>query len=250
MVPGDEESGKKEKRPQLSRTVKDKWRAKQWFRVKAPPLFQGLEIGETPAEEADTVVGRTMETTLGELTGGSDPGKMHIKLRFRIERIGSDRVAETRFIGHELTSDYIRRLARRKRSKIDMSLKVTTQDGVAIRLKPVAVSEQRLQARLRTLLRGRLRALLEEHAATKTGSVFVQEMLNGELGKTVAQGLRTLYPLKKIEIRASEIEGPIPEGVSALESSVAEAPGSGAPSPSSEPSNLPPVPAAEPAAPS
>lgn len=212
MSPADE--GGEKKKPTLARTVKDKWRSKVWFKVRAPGLFQHAELGETLATEPEGLVGRTLETTLSELGGGADVAKAHIKLRFQIEEVdASSHVANARFVGHELTSDYIRRMARRKRSKIDLSLTVTTKDGVEITLKPVAVSEHRLQAKLRGRMRLKLRDLVKEAAAQKTGADFVRDMLDGELGKALSNGLRTLYPLKKIEIRASIVKGPIPETV-------------------------------------
>jgi small subunit ribosomal protein S3Ae len=213
MAPAEEGGGEK-KKPTLARTVKDKWRSKVWFKVRAPGIFQHVELGETPANEPEEVVGRSLETTLSELGGGTDVSKAHIKLLFRIDDANpQDHVATARFVGHELTSDYIRRLARRKRSKIDLSIGVTTKDGVEIILKPVAVSEHRLQAKLRTRLRSKLRSLLLEIAAQKSAAEFVRDMLDGELGKALSNGLRPLYPLKKIEIRASVVKGPIPESV-------------------------------------
>ncbi|MCI4325116.1 MAG: 30S ribosomal protein S3ae [Thermoplasmata archaeon] len=197
------------KKTTLARTVKDKWRSKHWYVVRAPSLFNHAEIGETMASEPEQIIGRTLETTLQEISGGADIGKAHIKLRFQIERVSGEKTAESRFIGHELTSDYVRRLARRKRSKIDTSLLVTTKDGVQIIVKPVAVGEQRLQTRLQAELRLRLRSLLTEEAQKKTGAEFVREMLGGELGKVLAHGLKSLYPLKKIEIRRSEVLGTI-----------------------------------------
>jgi small subunit ribosomal protein S3Ae len=197
------------KKATLARTVKDKWRSKHWYVVRAPSLFNHAEIGETMASEPEQILGRTLETTLQEISGGADIGKAHIKLRFQIDRISGEKTAESRFIGHELTSDYVRRLARRKRSKIDTSLLVTTKDGVQIIVKPVAVGEQRLQTRLQAELRLRLRSLLTEEAQKKTGAEFVREMLGGDLGKLLAHGLKSLYPLKKIEIRRSEVLGTI-----------------------------------------
>ncbi|MCI4320172.1 MAG: 30S ribosomal protein S3ae [Thermoplasmata archaeon] len=205
------------KKATIARTVKDKWRSKHWFKVRAPGLFQHVELGETMASEPEQVVGRTLETTLQELSGGADIGKAHIKLRFQIERVNAENIAETRFIGHELTSDYVRRLARRKRSKIDTSLAVTTKDGVSIILKPVAVGEQRLQTHLRTVVRHKLRSLLIEEAQVRTAPEFVREMLQGDLGKLLAHGLKTLYPLKKIEIRSSIVGGPIADEVAPAE---------------------------------
>jgi small subunit ribosomal protein S3Ae len=212
----EKESGAK--KPTLARTVKDKWRSKHWYKIRAPGLFQNADLGETMASEPEQLIGRHLEMTLQELSGGADIGKAHIKLRFQIERISGENVAETRFIGHDLTSDYVRRLARRKRSKIDTSLPVTTKDGVRIILKPVAVGEQRLQTRLRAELRHKLRSLLIEEAQQRTGAEFVREMLQGDLGKLLAHGLKTLYPLKKIEIRSSVVLGTIADEIPSAES--------------------------------
>jgi small subunit ribosomal protein S3Ae len=217
------------KKTTLARTVKDKWRSKHWYKVRAPGLFQHVEIGETMASEPEQVVGRTLATTLQELSGGADIGKAHIKLKFQVDRVSGENTAESRFIGHELTSDYVRRLARRKRSKIDTSLVVTTKDGVEIILKPVAVGEQRLQTRLRAELRLKLRSLLTEEAAVKTAPEFVREMLQGELGKLLAHGLKTLYPLKKIEIRSSIVLGTISDEVPAAPEPAAADSGPSAP---------------------
>lgn len=212
----DKESGAK--KPALARTVKDKWRSKRWYKIRAPGLFQHAELGETAASEPEQLVGRTLETTLPELSGSADAGKAHVKLRFRIERVSGDGVAEARFIGHDLTSDYVRRLARRKRSKIDGSLAVTTKDGIQIVLKPVAVGEQRLQTRLRAELRHKIVAILEEEAKLRTAPEFVNEMLQGELAKILAHGVKSLYPLKKIEIRRSVVLGTIPDEIAAVSS--------------------------------
>jgi len=207
----EKESGTK--KSTLARTVKDKWRSKRSYKVRAPGLFQHADLGETVATEPEQLIGRTLETTFPELSGIQDAGKAHVKLRFKIERISGDGVAETRFIGHDLTSDYVRRLARRKRSKIDTSLIVTTKDGVQIVVKPVAVGEQRLQTRLRAELRHKMVEVLNEQAASHTAVEFVREMLQGELAKALAHGVKTLYPLKKIELRSSVVLGVIADEI-------------------------------------
>jgi small subunit ribosomal protein S3Ae len=219
------ETETEKKKTTLTRTVKDKWRAKQWYKVRAPGLFAHAALGETMATEPESVVGRSLETTMQELGGGGDVGKAHIKLRFSITALTADGYAETRLVGHDLTTDYVRRLARRKRSKIEAVVTVTTKDGVEIILKAVAVGEQRLQSRLQTELRHRFRTILVESAATRTAPEFIRDMLGGELARLIAQGLRTLYPLKKIEIRSSEILGTIVDEVPSTEFSPAsEAP--------------------------
>jgi small subunit ribosomal protein S3Ae len=209
----EKESGAAARKPALARGVKDKWRSKHWIKVRAPGLFQHVELGETIASEPEQVVGRTIEATLTELSGTPDAGKAHVKLRFQVERLSGDGVAEARFVGHDLTSDYVRRLARRKRSKIDISVTVTTKDGVRFVLKPVAVGEQRLQTRLRALLRHRIVEILTTHAEQRAAPQFVADMLQGELAKALSHGVKSLYPLKKIEIRRSEVLGTISDEV-------------------------------------
>ncbi|HUR68586.1 MAG TPA: 30S ribosomal protein S3ae, partial [Candidatus Thermoplasmatota archaeon] len=92
------------------RKVKDKWKAKQWYNIRAPPMYNGAIIAETLADEGDKLMGRVAEATLQDLTG--DFSKMHIKMKFKVQAVRGNECA-TKFAGHELTSDYIRRLTRR-----------------------------------------------------------------------------------------------------------------------------------------
>src|ERR1051326_242412 len=86
--------------------VKDKWKAKQWYAIRAPKMYNGVVIAETLADETDKLVGRVAEATLQDLSG--DFSKMHVKLYFKVNGVkGTEAV--TKFTGHELTSDYIRR---------------------------------------------------------------------------------------------------------------------------------------------
>src|SRR5438552_629447 len=96
-----------------ARKIKDKWKAKVWYNLLAPEMFNKQALGETPTDDPGKLVGRVTEVTVQDLTG--DFAKMHIKLAFRVDHVqGQD--ALTQFVGHDMTSDYIRRLTRRKRT--------------------------------------------------------------------------------------------------------------------------------------
>ncbi|UCD91590.1 MAG: 30S ribosomal protein S3ae, partial [Methanobacteriota archaeon] len=121
-----------------ARKIKDKWKAKNWYNLIAPDMFNRALIGETLSTEPDGLVGRMSEVTVQDLTG--DFSKMHIKLQFRIHDVrGGD--AYTQFVGHDLTSDYVRRLTRRKKTRTDATLDVSTKDGTMIRVKPMAIAD-------------------------------------------------------------------------------------------------------------
>ena len=125
------------------RKVKDKWKAKEWYKIHAPRMFNESEIGETPSADPEFVIGRTVEVTVQDLTG--DFSKMHIKLKFKVTSVdGHD--AKTAFIGHDLTSDYVRRLTRRRKTKTDHVVDIVTKDGFTYRIKTMSIADRRIQS--------------------------------------------------------------------------------------------------------
>src|SRR2546430_4449066 len=124
-----------------ARKIKDKWKAKVWYNLLAPEMFNKQALGETPTDDPGKLVGRVTEVTVQDLTG--DFSKMHIKLQFRVNQVqGQD--ALTQFVGHDMTSDYIRRLTRRKRTRTDLTVDVVTKDHWNVRVKPMAITDRRL----------------------------------------------------------------------------------------------------------
>ncbi len=182
--------------------VKDKWRAKEWYKIYAPEMFSNMQLGETPADSADGVLGRITEATVQDLTG--DFSKMHIKIKFKVHDVrGLD--AHTMFFGHDLTSDYVRRLTRRKRTKTDAVVDVVTKDGWEIRVKPMAVSEQRIQASQETGVRTIMGEEVRKAASGVTIGEFVRMLIMGELSKKISDASKVIVPIKRIEIRRSEV---------------------------------------------
>lgn len=193
-----------------AKKVKDKWRAKEWYKLFAPDMFSKMQLGETPAESADGVMGRITEATVQDLTG--DFSKMHIKLKFKVTNVaGLD--AHTTFAGHNLTSDYVRRLTRRKRTKTDAVVNVTTKDAWEISVKPMAVSEQRIQASQETAIRKIMQDEAKAAASEATIGEFVRMLIMGELAKRISDASKIIVPVKRIEIRRSEVTkaGRMPE---------------------------------------
>jgi small subunit ribosomal protein S3Ae len=185
-----------------AKKVKDRWRAKEWYKVYAPDMFSRMQLGETPAESPNLLVGRVTEATVQDLTG--DFSKMHIKLKFRVHDVrGLD--VHTMFAGHDLTSDYVRRLTRRKRTKTDTVVKVTTKDGWGLVVKPMAVSEQRIQASQETAIRRIMDEEVRRIATESTIGEFVKKLIMGDLSRAVSDASRKIVPIKRIEMRRSEV---------------------------------------------
>ncbi|HEC94968.1 MAG TPA: 30S ribosomal protein S3ae [Thermoplasmatales archaeon] len=185
-----------------ARKIKDKWKAKSWYRILAPALFDNVAVAETLAADKNLLINRVTEVSLQDLTG--DFRRSHVKLHFKIDKVeGSD--AHTFFIGHNLTPDYIRRLVRRRRSRIDGVYDVTTRDGAVIRLKPFATTEKRLQSSQKHVIRGIMKETIFKYAKERTLSELVKDILDGNLSTEISKNCKKFYPLRKVEIYKSEL---------------------------------------------
>ena len=185
-----------------SRKVKDKWKSKEWYKLHAPRMFNEAEIGETPSADPEYVLGRTAEVTVQDLTG--DFSKMHIKLKFKVTSVdGYD--AKTSFIGHDLTSDYVRRLTRRRKTKTDHVVDVVTKDGFTYRIKTMSIAERRIQSSQEDGMRRIIAETLVAIGQEKTLSEIVKDIVSGDLAKDLARACRVVIPIKRIEIRKSEV---------------------------------------------
>lgn len=206
-----------------ARKIKDKWKAKAWYNLLAPEMFNKQLLGETPTDTPDKLVGRVTEVTVQDLTG--DFSKMHIKLAFRVNQVqGQD--ALTQFVGHDMTSDYIRRLTRRKRTRTDLTVDVVTKDNWNVRVKPMAITDRRIQTAKQRVLRTIMAKVVSDVAGKQSIGEFVKGIISGDLAKAIALGCKPIHPVSRVELRKSEVwamgELPPPSEAPAAEPAVVE----------------------------
>lgn len=185
-----------------ARRMKDKWKAKSWYNVVAPASFDQVTIAETLSDEPNKLLDRVTEVSLQDLT--NDFRKSHYKLLFKIHNV-EDTTAYTQYVGHTLTSDYLRRMVRRKRSKIDAVYDVITRDGAKLRIKPFATTDRRIQSSQKKILRETMRKTIAKQAKASTLSEFIKTIIDGKLGKDIYQASKKLYPVKRIEIYKTQV---------------------------------------------
>ena len=188
-----------------AKKVKDKWRSKGWYKILAPPTFDNVAIAETLADTPESLMGRVTEVSLQDMT--NDFRQSHVKLFFKINKI-EETNASTMFVGHTLTSDYIRRMVRRRRSKIDGVYDVTTRDGAKIRVKPFATTDKRVQSSQKKAIREAMKKTIYDQAANSTLSEFVKTIIDGKMGSEIYKGCKNFYPVKRIEIFKTEVTSP------------------------------------------
>ena len=187
------------------RKGKDKWRAKNWYNIMAPPSFDSVTIADTLADSPDNLINRVTGVSLQDIT--NDFRKSHITLYFKISKVEESN-AFTNFVGHTLTSDYLRRMVRRRRSKVDGVYDVTTRDGATIRVKPFATTDKRIQGSQKKAIREAMKKTIFNQAANSTLSEFIKTIIDGRMGSEIYKGCKNFYPVKRIEIFKTEVTSP------------------------------------------
>ncbi len=179
------------------------WKAKQWYNLVAPEMFGKTNIGETVAEVPEKLIGRVVEITLGELT--NDLSKQNTKLILKIDRVGGDS-AYTKFMGHQMTQDYLRSLVKRETSAVETNISVTTKDGYTIRVKPSCFTIKRARANQVKAIRQIMNNVIEAKAKELDMQQFVQDVITGKLSASIYHDVKPVYPLRRVEVRKTEIE--------------------------------------------
>jgi len=189
---------------------KDKWKSKVWYDVMAPDMFNRQKVAETLADEPEKLIGRVAKVTVQDITG--DFSKMHIKMSFKVNDVRGTE-AHTYFIGHDMTSDYVRRMTRRRKSKIDTIVDAKTRDDFIIRLKPLAISNRRVRSSQQSAIRLTMENVIGEFTTNKNLDEVVKAIISGQLAKQAAVACKPIQPLQRVEIRKSQVLKPgyIPE---------------------------------------
>lgn len=183
-------------------SIRDKWKLKKWYNIISPKIFGEVSLGYTPAFDASYTIGRKVETTLYDLTG--DFSLVYIHLYFKVTKADADKLFTT-FYGHELSRDYVRSLVRRKSSKINSIVDVTTKDGYKIRVKGLALTTYRIHRDQRSAIRKIMNDMMSKSAEAHTFDEFIQEMVFGKLASDMFNEAKKIAPLRKVEVEKSKV---------------------------------------------
>lgn len=184
------------------RRVRDKWRGKSWYTVMSPPYFGGSELGTLPSDDSSKLVGRIVDATLYDVT--DDFAHQYLKMYFRVTDV-EGKIARTVFKGHEYSRDYLRSLVRRRTTRVDGLLSVTTKDGYQLRLAVCAFTLSRIRTSQERAIRVIIKRIVKEKAAVLTFDQFVQEVVLGKIASDIYNEAKKIAPLRHVGIRKSKL---------------------------------------------
>ncbi|MBW2977331.1 hypothetical protein KY331_00650 [Candidatus Woesearchaeota archaeon] len=180
-----------------------KVRKKQWFQIVAPKLFNNQPIGEVFLYDAADAVGRYVNVNLMNLT--RDVRRQNIKIKFVINRV-SDNIAHTDIAGYEMIPASIKRMVRRGKSKIEISLVVETADRKKVRIKPILITRFLVKSSVSIGLRKKAEEIIDKNFRKTPYAALVQEIVAHKFQSNLKRSLSKIYPLRVCEIKNMSIE--------------------------------------------
>jgi small subunit ribosomal protein S3Ae len=186
----------------------DKWSLKQFFTIVSPDDLEigqttkGTPIGETIGSDEKLITGRILEVPLSDLT--QKYSLIYVKLLFRITDVVGT-TAKTKFSGHSYAHDYIRSLVKRRRTRVDAIVNVTTKDSIALRITGTAFTIRRAKSSHKHEIRRLMIEIITKTATELEFSEFVIKMINGDLNSELLDNCQKIYPLTQVDVQKSKV---------------------------------------------
>jgi len=179
------------------KAVVDKWKKKKTFSLIGPKIVGNVELGETVADKPEKIINRTIIKNMSQVT--NNVKKRNVELTFKVREVkGSN--AFTDLVKYELKKSFLRRLFRRKSSKIETNQYLTSKDGHKIKIKAVLVTMRKVETDkktdIRKIMTDQIKKIVEENPAEKVFSImFNKNLLYEGLSK-----IKKIAVFKKAEV--------------------------------------------------
>lgn len=182
--------------------VRDKWRNKDWYTIVTPSYFGNVELGAIPSDDPKKLIGRVINATLYDIT--NDFAHQYLKMSFQVTEV-DEKIAKTVFKGHEYSRDYLRSLVRRRTTRVDTFVNVTTKDGYRLRVAVCAFTLSRVKTSQEIAIRKIMIRIATEKASNLPFDALSQEIVLGKIASDIYNETKKVAPLRHVGIRKSKL---------------------------------------------
>jgi ribosomal protein S3AE len=179
------------------------WKLKKWFAVYAPKIFNDHIVGEMPANDEGSVVGRNIVVGLDTLT--KNPSHAYTNVTLKVTDVNGN-AAHTRLVSISQLYSYTRSLVRRYRSVATLVLPVKTKDGIAMVVKMLVITRARTTHSRINGIRDELTVLVANFFKENDSNDAINAVIEGKFQAELATRLRHIAPLNKIEVKTLEMK--------------------------------------------
>ncbi len=172
------------------------WKQKLVYTIVAPENFDFKELGDTIAKDPKSLIGRTIDVSLRDMTG--DKTKQHLKIIFEINEVKGNK-AHTRFRVFNVNPGYLRSRVRKGSSKIDCIHRIDIEPNLGVQVKVMAVTHQNIKTSRGRDITAKISEILDNYKNTKLDD-FIQSTLFGKLGTEIYREVKKIAPVRRVEI--------------------------------------------------
>lgn len=179
------------------KAVVDKWKKKKQYKLFAPKIFGNMEFGNTVAIKPEQIIGRVIKTNLGSLT--NQVKKKNVDVSLKITKIeGSN--AQTELVGFEVKSSYLRRLFRRRTSKIESVLKIQSKDEKKMSVKCVVITFGKQELSKRKTIKKELVDYVTKTAKENSAEKFLEKIMEKTYFEELIPKIKKIAPISATEM--------------------------------------------------
>lgn len=176
---------------------------KNWYDIQAPDIFDEDTVSETPAEEENQVVGRTIKESLDNLM--EDTSKYFMDIKLKITEVEGNK-AFTEIEQMQCKSEHISRMIREKTDRLDYVYDLETADDREVRIKIVGVTLKKTSSKKLNSVRQAMRDILEEKGENQSYEEIMENIFEDNLQEELRDAANKIYPFKNLEVRKTELK--------------------------------------------
>lgn len=167
-----------------------------------------------PALDDEHLMNRIIKIPLKDIT--RDLSHVYTTVKLRVSEI-KGKTAYAKFIGHEVSREYLHALVRRRMDALNVVVWVASKDGVEFKIKAVVLTAVSCSDRQKNALRVALLQGVKEMASSKEFGQFIYDTLFGKTSAELFKSLKKIAPVKRVEIRKTELKEVFDVEASAIE---------------------------------
>ena len=181
---------------------KIKIKKKIWCKIVAPKSFGSKEIGESYVTKAEDTLNRNMTISLRELT--CSMRDQNVKVKLLLSELDGQQI-KTKTVGYGVVANFVKKLVRKRTSRLDDVYILRTKDGQAVQLKTLIVTYNRINRSMGLVLRSKLKAMITEELVKGNFDEFVSKVVGIKIQSAAKRAINKMYPVKEVLIRGMEL---------------------------------------------
>ena len=111
----------------------------------------------------------------------------------------------TEVMGHVIKDNYMKRVVRRRSSKVMTVKNYRTHDGKNYKIKVIIITEKKVSKNQKTAVRKKTEELIKKIISGLEARKVVDELVFGTIPNKVYPQLKKIVPIKRIEITNSSL---------------------------------------------